>query len=77
MTLSKTKCLILESNSQATYFDEVNGIKRQITFRVDGNRPISTIIIQEMYVIVVYEQSVAVYNSQTGDKLEERVTCDK
>jgi hypothetical protein len=30
-----------------------------------------------MYVIVVYETSIAVYNASTGDKLEERVTCDK
>lgn len=32
---------------------------------------------QEMYVIVIYESSVAVYNATTGDKLEERVQADK
>jgi len=32
---------------------------------------------QEMYVIVVYENSAAVYNAATGDKLEERVQPDK
>lgn len=31
---------------------------------------------QEMYVIVVYENTVAVYNSNSGDKLEERPIQD-
>lgn len=52
-------------------------MKKQTTFRVDPTRPIQMIVMQEMYVIVIYENSVAVYNATTGDKLEERVTPDK
>ena len=77
MALSKTKCLILEQPTIATYFDETQGIKKQTTFKLDAGKALSTITLQENYVIVVYEGSVAVYNSSTGDKLEERVTCDK
>lgn len=77
MQLSKTKCLILESNQQAIYFDETQGIKKQTSFRLDPTKTISNIVMQEMYVVVIYESSIAIYNSQTGDKLEERVTCDK
>jgi hypothetical protein len=76
MTISKTRCLILESNSKATYFDEVQGTKKQTTFSVDPSRTIQAIVMQEMYVIVVYENSVAVYNSNSGDKLEERPITD-
>jgi hypothetical protein len=77
MSMSKTKCLILESNNQAIYFDETQGIKKQISFRVDPSRTIQMILMQEMYVIVIYENSAAVYNATTGDKLEERVYPDK
>ena len=45
MTLSKTKCLILENPSQATYFDETQGIKKQVVFRVDPGKALSTIVI--------------------------------
>jgi hypothetical protein len=72
MTISKTRCLILESNAQAIYFDDAQGTKKQTTFRVDPTRVIQAIVMQEMYVIVVYENTVAVYNSNSGDKLEER-----
>jgi hypothetical protein len=77
MSLSKTKCLILESPQQAIYFDENQGIKKQISFRLDPMKALATIVLQDNYVIVVYENSVAIYNSQTGDKLEDKVTCDK
>lgn len=77
MALSKTKCLILEQPTVATYFDETQGIKKQTTFRLDASKVLSTITLQENYVIIVYEGSIAVYNSSTGDKLEERVTLDK
>jgi hypothetical protein len=55
------------------YFDETQGTKKQTAFRVDPSRVIQAIVMQEMYVIVVYENSVAVYNSNSGDKLEERL----
>ena len=32
---------------------------------------------QEMYVIIIYESSVAIYNSATGDFLEEKGKLDK
>ena len=32
---------------------------------------------QDMYVVVVYENSTVVYNAATGDKLEERGQLDK
>ena len=44
---------------------------------MDPTRPIQMVVMQEMYVIVIYENSVVVYNATTGDKLEERVTPDK
>jgi hypothetical protein len=77
MAMSKTKCLILLTNDQASYFDETSGISKQVTFRVDPSRTIQQIVMQEMYVIVVYENSAAVYNATTGDRLEERVQPDK
>ncbi len=33
---------------------------------------IVSIVMQEMYVIIVYESSVAIYNGATGDFLEEK-----
>ena len=77
MTVSKTKCLILDSPSTAGYFDDSAGLNKNIVFRIDPSKVVSTIVLQENYVIVVYEGSVAVFNASTGDKLEERVTCDK
>jgi hypothetical protein len=77
MTVSKTKCLILDTPSTAVYFDEGAGINKNIVFRIDPVKVLSTISLQENYVIVVYENSVAVFNASTGDKLEEKIVCDK
>lgn len=75
MTLSKTKCLILSSINEAVFLDE-SGIKKQIIFRVEPTKSIVTIVMQEMYVIIVYESSIAIYNSATGDFLEEKGRLD-
>ena len=76
MSLSKTKCLILTSNSEAIFLDE-GGIKKQIVFRLDPNKQMVTLVMQEIYVIVVYESNVAIYNATTGDFLEEKGRIDK
>ncbi len=77
MTLSKTKCLVLQTNNEAVYFDEQSGLRKQTIFRLDPSKVVVTIIMQEMYVIVVYESSVAIYNSTNGDFLEEKGRLDK
>jgi hypothetical protein len=79
MTLSTkgSKCLILDTPSSAVYFDELSGIQKGVTIKIDSNKALTTIVLQENYVIVVYEGSVATFNASTGDKLEDRVTCDK
>jgi hypothetical protein len=46
-------------------------------FRIDPTKQIVNIVMQEMYVIVVYESSVAVFNAATGDFLEEKGKLDK
>ena len=77
MSLSKTSCLILTSNSEAMYLDEIAGPRKQIIFKLDPTKVIVNIVMQEMYVIIVYESSVAVYNSTKGDFLEEKAKLDK
>lgn len=76
MSLSKTRCLILATNTEAYYIDE-GGLKKQIVFRIDPTKLVVTIVMQEMYVIIVYESSVAIFNGSTGDFLEERGKLDK
>lgn len=53
------------------------GLKRQIMFRLDPAKQVVTIVMQEMYVIIVYEQSISIYNAATGDFLEEKGRLDK
>jgi hypothetical protein len=44
---------------------------------LDVNKVVVAIVMQEMYVIIVYESSVAIYNSVNGDFLEEKGKLDK
>jgi len=53
------------------------GLKSQIMFKFDSDKYIVQILIQELYVIVVYDFSVAVYNAANGDLLEEKGKQDK
>ena len=53
------------------------GMKKQIIFRIDAAKQIVTVVMQEMYVIIVYESSVAIFNAATGDFLEEKGKLDK
>ena len=69
--------MILAQNNQAYFFDEKVGFKQNLVFRFDPQRLIVSILIQESYVIVVYETSVAIYNAATGDMLEEKGRQDK
>ena len=57
------------------FFDE-SGVKRQIFFRIDPNKQLVTIVMQEQYVIIIYESSIAIYNASTGDFLEEKAKLD-
>ena len=77
MALSKTKCLILASNTEAIYLDDQSGIRKQTVFRLDQNKVVVAMVMQEMYIIIVYESSVAIYNSVNGDFLEEKGKLDK
>ena len=76
MILSKTKCLIMLSTSEAIFLDE-SGPKKQISFKLDPSKNIATILVQEMYVIVIYETTIALYNAATGDFLEEKNKIEK
>ena len=58
--------------------DNLAGVKQTILFKFDkyqSNQSDKGLIIQilmhEIYVIVVFETTVAIFNSQTGDFLEE------
>jgi hypothetical protein len=78
LCLSKSnKCIILAQNNQAYFLDEKVGLNHHLTFKFDPSKFIINILIQELYVIVVYEQSVAIYNAATGDMLEEKGKLDK
>jgi hypothetical protein len=55
--------LILSQNNQAYFLDEKQGLKTSPLFKFDPNRLIVNIVIQELYVIVVYETSVAIFNA--------------
>jgi len=76
MALSRSKCLVLSQNNEAYFLDE-NGLKKHIVFKLDPQRHIVSLQMHEMYVIVIYETSVAIFNSTTGDFLEERGKLDK
>ena len=58
--------------------DSTNGIKKHIVFKFEKYQSnqadkgkIVQILMHEIYVIVVFETAIAIFNSQTGDFLEE------
>lgn len=58
------------------YLDEQTGAKKQ-GLKFDPSKVIVNILIHEMYIIVVYESSISIYNSANGDFLEERGKLEK
>lgn len=86
MALSKQKCVVLNNNNQGSFMDKFSGIKKHqaIVFKFDKPSPnhpdrglIVQILMHEIYVIVVYETLVSIFNAQTGDFLEERGSLDR
>ena len=58
--------------------DPYTGMKKNIVFRFEkfqslhkDRGSIIQLIMHEIYVIVVFETTIAIFNSQTGDFLEE------
>lgn len=45
MTLSKTKCMILDTPSTAVYFDDSQGINKNVVFKIDPAKALSTIVL--------------------------------
>jgi len=76
LTVSKSKCLILNERNTGYYLTD-NGISDKIRFRFDENKTIVSLLLVDMYVIVVYETSVCIFNASNGDFLEERGKLDK
>lgn len=74
--VSKSKCLVLNDRNTGQYLTD-NGISDQIKFEFDPNKKIVSLFLVDMYVIVVYETSVCIYNASNGDFLEERGKLDK
>jgi hypothetical protein len=63
--------------------DTVTGLKKAIIFRFEkfpsnsqDKGKIVQILMHEIYVIVVFESCVAIFNSQSGDFLEEQGLLD-
>jgi len=87
MCLSKNKCVALNNGNQGYFVDEDSGLKNAITFNFDKLPPsqgkfeskgsIVQILMHEIYVIVIYETCVAIFNAQTGDFLEERGNLER
>jgi len=65
--------------------DTHTGMKKAIVFKFEkypstfhGDKgQIIQILMHEIYVIVVFEVSIAIFNSQTGDFLEEQGSLDR
>ena len=57
--------------------DEARGPLNHLVFKFDPNKPIVSLVLQEMYLIVIFETSISIYNCTTGDFLEERGRQDK
>lgn len=47
------------------------------TFKFDQNKVVVSMILYEMYLIIVFETSIAIYNATSGDFLEERGRLEK
>lgn len=84
MTLSKGKFLVINENNHGFFIDLANGQKKLIVFRFEKypskqleKGKIVQMLMHEIYVIVVFETAVAIFNAQTGDFLEEHVITDR
>lgn len=63
--------------------DTTTGLKKAIVFRFEkypsntsDKGKIVQVLMHEIYVIVVFESAVAIFNSQSGDFLEEKGVLD-
>mmetsp|Transcript_16010 Transcript_16010/g.24830 ORF Transcript_16010/g.24830 Transcript_16010/m.24830 type:complete len:110 (-) Transcript_16010:2224-2553(-) len=70
MFLSKSKCLILNEGNCGFFMDKDSGQKQAITFKFDSfpsatsdKGQIVSLLMHEIYVIVVFETSIAVFNA--------------
>jgi len=85
MFLSNQRFLILNNNNTGFFMDQEQGQKKLITFKFDkfqakhgGDKgQIVSILMHEIYVIVVFETQIAIFNATTGTLLEERGFLDR
>jgi len=64
--------------------DTMSGMKKHIVFKFErfitnhqDKGKIVQILMHEIYVIVIFESAVAIFNSQSGDFLEEQGLLDR
>ncbi len=74
MVLSKTDCIILGPGNEGLVFTEKGALKTK--YRFDPSKEIVSIVQHEIYIIVVYEHSVAIYNNE-GAFLDEKGRLEK
>ncbi len=72
-----SQCIVLGSNRAGFLFDEEQGIKKSVMYRFDPKQSLVEILIQQTYVVAVYEHSISIYNMVTGDLLEEMGKLEK
>ena len=83
--LCKTKTVILNHGNCGFFLDAKSGQKKHILFKFDKYNQSQTtdkgqivqILMHEIYVIVVFETCIAIFNSQSGDFLEEKGVLDR
>lgn len=61
---AKGKCLIsLPKSGEAVFFDPERGLQRKPVICLDPQKQVVGLALQEMFAIVLYEQSVAIFNA--------------